>query len=59
MSDPEIREKRSHSRKKNYIAKALKDQGDHKGAFALKVIDPRKQEYKRTRMRVNELDEED
>lgn len=59
MSDPEIREKRSRSRKKNYIAKALRDQGDHKGAFALKTIDPRKGEYKRVKIRLDYMDEEE
>ena len=59
MSDPEIREKRSWSRKKNYIAKALRDTGDHKGAFSLKVRDPRKGEYKRERVRLDYVDEEE
>ena len=36
------------------MAKVLRDPGDHKGAFALKVIDPKKQEYKRKKMKVGE-----
>ena len=60
MSDPEIREKRSWSRRKNYHAKALRDQGDHKGAFALKVHDPRKGEYKRVKkIRLDIINDED
>lgn len=55
MSDFETREKRSRSRKKNIMAKALRDRGDLKGAFALKVIDSRKSEYKRERIKVNEV----
>ncbi len=59
MSDPDIREKRSYSRKRNYLAKALRDQGDHKGAFSLKIVDPRKEEYKRKRVRLDDLNDED
>lgn len=51
MSSDEIKYKRS--RKRNMEAKHLRDHGDHKGAFALRVIDSRKQEYKRKRIRVN------
>ncbi len=59
MSDQEIRDKRSWSRKKNYIAKSLRDQGDHKGVFALKIHDPRKGEYKRIKkVRLDTMDEE-
>ena len=59
MSDPEIREERSRTRKKNYIAKSLRDQGDHKGAFSLKIISPKKEEYKRKKFRLDKFDDEE
>ena len=59
MSDPEVKEKRSRSRRRNMYAKQLRDHGEHKGAFALKVVDPRKGDYKRKRIRINEIDEEE
>lgn len=55
MSDYEVREKRSRSRKKNMMDKALRDRTDHKGAFSLKLIDPRKSEYRRRRININEV----
>jgi len=54
MSSEEVKIQRSKSRKRNIMAKVLRDQGDHKGAFSIKVIDSRKGEYKRKRMRVTE-----
>lgn len=41
------------------MAKALRDTGDHRGAFSLRVIDPRKGEYKRQKLRVTEVDYEE
>ena len=57
MSDEETRYKHSLNRKRNIIAKSLRDTGDRKGAFSLKVIDPRKNGYKRKKMRVQEIDD--
>lgn len=58
MSDTDTKLK--HSRKRNIMKRCLRDQGDFKGAFSLKIIDGRKEEYKRTRIRVTEIpDEED
>jgi len=59
MSDYETKETRSRSRKRNMMAKALRDTGDHRGAFSLRVIDPRKGEYKRQKLRVTEVDYEE
>ena len=50
MSDPEEKEKVSKRRKRNFISRALRDQGDHKGAFALRVISPKKSTYKREKI---------
>lgn len=46
---------RKDFKKRNRYAAILKDQGDFKGAFALKVVDSRKQEYKRYKPRTNEV----
>lgn len=60
MSSEEIKVLRSKSRKRNFIAKSLHDPNEHRGAFKLKVLDPRKQEYKRIKkVYYNEFDEED
>ncbi len=55
MSDYDVREKRSRSRKRNIMAKSLRDQGDHKGAFALRIVDSRKSTYKREKIKINEV----
>lgn len=56
MSDEEAKTRHSTRRKKNIMAKNLFDPGDHRGAFALKVVNPKKGEYKREKIRVNDLD---
>jgi hypothetical protein len=60
MSDFEI-EKRPNKYKRNKYAKALYDPGEHKGAFGLRIVDDRKGLYKRKKLRVTEVieDEED
>lgn len=59
MSDPDTKFKHSSHRKRNIVAKMLRDGGDHKGAFSLKVINPKKQEYKRVKMRITEIENEE
>ena len=56
MSDSDTKYKHSLHRKRNMIAKALRDPNEHKGAFALKVHDSRKSEYRRIRMNVKDVD---
>ena len=50
MSDLDYKSKVSRKRKRNMIAKTLRDTGEKKGAFALKVINPKKTEYKREKL---------
>lgn len=59
MSDQETKYNRSTNRKRNMMAKALRDTGDHRGAFSMKIIDSRKEEYKRKKVRVTEVYDED
>ncbi len=58
MASTEFKEKHS-KRLRNKYAKSLRDQGDHKGAFSLKVHDARKTEYKREKMRVTDINDEE
>ena len=53
--------KYQHSKRRNLQAKKLRDHGEHKGAFSLRVIDPRKEQYKRVRIKKEYVhdDEED
>ena len=55
MSDPETRAKRAEKikRKRNPMAKEL-----FKGPFKPKVIDPRKEEYKRVRIDPRNIEED-
>lgn len=55
MSDLDTKTKRSQTRKRNLMARTIKDYGEHKGAFSLKVIDPRKGEYKRKKIRTGDV----
>lgn len=42
------------------MAKMLRDTGEHRGAYAIKIIDERKGTYKREKVRINEIvDDED
>lgn len=59
MADAEVKFKHSLNRKKNIMAKQLFDPSEHRGAYAMKVMDPRKQEYKRTKMRVTDYREDE
>lgn len=59
MADPDTKNKHSLHYKRNMMAKHLRDQGEHKGAFSLKVIDSRKGDYKRVKLRVTDINEEE
>lgn len=59
MADLETKQKHSLHYKRNMMAKHLRDQGDHKGAFSLKVHDSRKVDYKRVKLRVTDINEEE
>lgn len=53
MSNEDIRYKRSQKMKKNYLAKALRQQKQ----FQPKVIDGRKEEYRRIKINPREVDD--
>lgn len=57
MSNPESKEKHTNRFKNKY--KNNNERLDWKGPFSLKVIDSRKQEYKRTKMRVTDINDEE
>lgn len=60
MSDSDTKERRSRTRRRNIMAKMLRDTGEHKGSYAMKIIDERKGIYKREKVRINNIvDEED
>lgn len=54
MADIEEKEKHQKRLKRNFIAKALRT-GENKGAFALKIHDPRKTLYKRKKISIKEI----
>lgn len=54
MSSEEDRAKHSSRRKRNFIKRDMMS-NELKGAFAIKVIDARKPEYERKKLRVTDL----
>lgn len=56
MSSEEERLKHSRRRKKNILSKIV---NDVKGPFKIKTVDPRKGEYKREKMRINQYGSEE
>lgn len=56
MSDPETRDRRSKKfrkeTKRNPVAKVL---NENKGAFAIKILNPKKSTYKREKLRAREI----
>ena len=59
MADIEVKFKHSLNRKRNFMAKHLHDPNEYKGAYAMKVHDTRKTDYKRTKLRVTDVREDD
>lgn len=58
MADIETREKRYKRRKRNEVARVMYE---NKGAFAIKPHNPKKQQYKRVKLRpqdINTLEED-
>jgi hypothetical protein len=55
MSDPETRERRA-KKLRNPVAKIIYE---NKGAFALKTINPKKTEYKRQKLNIRKITEEE
>lgn len=53
------KERHSKRRRRNIVAKTLRDTGDLKGAFALRVINPKKPEYKRQKINVRHITTEE
>lgn len=52
MGDTEEKEKHMRRRKRNIIARDLRDP---KGPFAMKVINPKKEKYRRIKINVKEV----
>ena len=55
MASDEERERHSRRRRKNSYAKILFDPNEYKGAYSMKVIEP-KNKYKRQKLSVKEVD---
>ena len=55
MASDEERERHSRRRRKNSYAKILFDPNEYKGAYSMKVIEP-KNKYKREKLSVKEVD---
>lgn len=57
MSEPEEKERHARKRKKNILAKIMRT-GDNKGAFALKIVNPKKGNYKREKVDIKKIEVE-
>ena len=57
MASDEERDRHSRRRKKNVYAKILFDPNEYKGAFSMKVIDP-KNKYKREKLSAKDIEME-
>lgn len=55
MSDPETRERRAR-KFRNPVAKEM---NENRGAFAIRTINPKKTEYKRQKLNVRTITEEE
>lgn len=58
MGDTETKEQVSKKRKRSFRDK-LKAIGDRKGAFAIRAINPKKIDYKREKMKLNDIEEDE
>jgi len=58
MSSEEDRAKHSSRRKRNFVKKDMMS-NELKGAFAIKIVDARKPEYERRKLRVTEVIEDE
>lgn len=56
MGDVETKEYRSKKRKRNVMAKVLRDD---KGPYKMKTVSPKKTEYKREKLRVTDIVEDE
>lgn len=56
MSDLDTKEYRSKKRKRNIMAKVLRD---NKGPYKMKTVSPKKTEYKRQKLRVEDVNTEE
>jgi hypothetical protein len=58
MASPEERERHNRRRKRNVYAKILRDPGEMRGAYSMKIKPAKNQPYKRERIRLDDLIEE-
>lgn len=59
MASDEERERHLKRRKRNFIAKSLRDSSERRGAFALKIINPKKTIYKREKVDLKNIEKEE
>lgn len=59
MGDQDTKDRVSKKRKRNFYAKLLRDTGDNKGAFAIKVVDSKKTDYKREKINIRDIEEDE
>lgn len=57
VTDSTEKERHSRRRRKNIMAKILRDPGERKGAFALRIVNPKKKEYKREKIDIKNIEE--
>lgn len=55
MSDEDTKLHHSKRRKRNMMDKYTRDTGDYKGPFAIKPPNPKRPEYKREKLHINDI----